>query len=220
MYARVIDNQITEIVSPCDWLMDDGQPVTEEWLFEKENLYKIIENLPIVDDFYQYVEENPINEWIINDNNVEKTYEVFNISIENLKENLKEEAHRLRKIVETSGLKFIDSNSNELHIFTDRDSQSKVMAAYSAVKDGLRQDNSLWKTIDGFVAISNDDILRMAQEMLNFIQGCFDTEKTLIDEIDIAQTIDDLKNIDFSNWPTNALKYTPFEEPKLQNNGR
>jgi len=206
-YARVIDGQITEIVPRPNWFMDDGNPVTDQWLKENENLHPVLEGtLPQIDQETQYYEDADWSQWSITDNGVVKKYNIVNIPFENIKQNYFNNVHSRRLAVETGGIIFTDSNGQELKIQTDRVSQSKIMASYQAVKDGLRQDNSLWKTIDGFVAISNDDMIALATTVLAFVQSCFDREKALTDEVESAQSIEELKNISIrTGWPANAL---------------
>jgi len=207
MFARVINGEITEIVSRPNWFMDNGEPVSDEWLLENENLRRVLEGeIPNINYETQYHEVADTDSWSIQDTTVTKVYNIFNKPFEEIKSQYSSFPHDRRIEYETAGIKFIDSNSNELRIQTTRESQSQLMASYQAAKDGLRAENSLWKTMDGFVAISNADMIRLAQEVLAHVQACFDNEKVLQELVDAATTYNDLKAINFnSGWPNSSL---------------
>lgn len=78
-------------------------------------------------------------------------------------------------------------------IHTDRESQSKIVAAYVAAKDGVRTDPSGWKTPAGYLILSNAEVIEMALTVLAHIQASYDAENALAEEIDACATIDELK---------------------------
>ncbi len=208
MYARVIDGVITEIVGRPNWYLDSGEPVDDTWLLENENLRVLLEgDLPTVNDETQYIEQNEYSQWVINDTTVTKTYTIINIPFEETKEVYLRKPHDIRKLYEEGGINFTDTNTTILRIQTDRASQAKISASYMAAKDGIRTENSLWKTMDGFVAISNVDMISLGQAVLNHVQLCFNNENVLYNEVNGCTTYTQLQEIDFSaGWPSNSIQ--------------
>lgn len=206
-YARVIDGVITELKGKPNWYFDNGTEVSDAWLLENEDLRVLLNGtLPTYDNQTQNITENDWSQWTIEATQVTKTYTVNDIPFEDIKSRFLSKPKQYRRIHEEGGIQFTDSSTNVLNIQTDIPSQSKIMASYQAVKDGLRVEDSLWKTSDGFVAISNADMTSLATSLLSYIQACFDNENTLMNLVDSATTVSELNAIDFeSGWPNNAV---------------
>lgn len=82
MYAKFINNTEFENISRPNWFMDDGTPVTDE-ILKQEGILPIIDDYPEdVDPIAQIVNENAQSDWVINENNVTRTYSVTNLTIE------------------------------------------------------------------------------------------------------------------------------------------
>lgn len=82
MYAKFINDKEFEIIVRPNWFMDDGSPVTDE-ILKLEGILPIIDDYPEdVDPITQIVNENAQSQWIINEDNVTKTYTVTNLTIE------------------------------------------------------------------------------------------------------------------------------------------
>lgn len=119
---------------------------------------------------------------------VEIVSETFDLDFN--KERLYDYVEKLRWVKETSGIVF-----NTWEVYTDRESQNKILSAYVAARDGLRTDPSYWKFKHGFELLSNDDVINLALSVLNFIQGCYDEEQNFREQI--ASCIDyvEIKNL-------------------------
>jgi len=79
-------------------------------------------------------------------------------------------------------------------IHTDRESQAMLTGA--ALKS--MQDPSYtcaWKTDDGFIELSAQEILGIADVVRQHVQGCFDKERSLNITIAAATTIEELRTI-------------------------
>lgn len=55
-----------------------------------------------------------------------------------------------------------------------------------------------WKTTSGFVTLTSDQILSVAQAVRAHVQACFDAEADLTAAIDAAESIAELESI---VWP-------------------
>ena len=111
------------------------------------------------------------------------------ISVPEFKAIKKREIASLRYEKEISGIIFGD-----YLIATDRDSQSLITgAALAAIQDSSY--TVRWKTASGFITLTSDQILSVAQAVRTHVQGCFDKEADLTAAIDEAESIAELKSI-------------------------
>lgn len=87
-----------------------------------------------------------------------------------------------------------------MHIETDRTAQTMVTgAALAAVLD---PDYSVrWKTADGFVTLTAEQIIGLAQTIRAHVQGCFDREAELLDALEDGSY--EVEMIDMG-WPGEA----------------
>lgn len=107
-----------------------------------------------------------------------------------VKELMKAVAADKRWQKETGGVTW---NGHTIH--TDRESQAKIIAAYVAAKDGIRADPSKWKVPGGFIDVINAEAIEMALTVMAHVQGCYDAETAMCDQIDACATIDELKTL-------------------------
>lgn len=114
------------------------------------------------------------------------------ISLPELKIRKKQEIATARYEEEISGIVF-----DGYQIATDRDSQSLITgAALAAMQDSSY--NVRWKTTSGFITLTSDQILSVAQAVRAHVQACFDAEADLTAAIDAAESIAELESI---VWP-------------------
>ncbi len=79
-------------------------------------------------------------------------------------------------------------------IATDRDSQALITgAALAAIRDSSY--SVRWKTATGFITLTSDQILSVAQAVRAHVQECFDKEADLAAAVDEAENITALENI-------------------------
>lgn len=81
MYAIVVDGVVESYTSRPRWFDIDGQPVSDEILIS-EGYYPLEDNFPDVDLIENFVRERPMNEWIVGEDKVTKTYVVELLSKE------------------------------------------------------------------------------------------------------------------------------------------
>jgi len=120
-------------------------------------------------------------------------YEITNASEEDVlafmrPKKLLEIAHG-RWQAETAGI-----TVNGLEIKTDRESQAMITgAALQALQDSAYTCN--WKTEAGFVPLTAEQIQAVAVAVREHVQGCFDREAVLIEQVKNATTQAELEEI-------------------------
>jgi len=85
-YAKVVNGEVTKTMSKPKWFTNEGTPVTDEILIEKESLYPVIYNPPTIDSARERYRLKPITEWVVNETNVTAAYIVENKSLEEVKQ--------------------------------------------------------------------------------------------------------------------------------------
>lgn len=111
------------------------------------------------------------------------------IAFESLKQQKKAEIAAARYDYEIAGVII-----NGIHITTDREDQAMITAvALSAVVDSTY--TTVWKGADGYLTLSAPEILAMARIVGAHVEAAFAEEKRLVEQIDAAQTQEDLDAI-------------------------
>jgi len=210
MYVKVINGAVDSIVAKPNYFNNNGDPISDEVLINLESVYPVIPNPPIIDEYYQYNITNDITSWAVNANNVTQTFTTINKPISDIKNNVLDNCTKLRYLYETGGFIF-----NTLLIHSSRESQIKIYGSSQAARNDVRVENSKWKTLNGFVEMSNTDMISLGEALLSFVQGCYDKEDaliTLINNVNIenySSAVNAFKSIestDFTTgWPTNAI---------------
>lgn len=74
-------------------------------------------------------------------------------------------------------------------IRTDRQTQAMISGA---VLKAIRDEAYVcrWKTADGFVTLGAEDIIDVADTIRDHVQGCFDREAVLSDQVEVATTLE------------------------------
>lgn len=132
----------------------------------------------------------------VTDGRATATYPVVDYSpeevtgiLEAAKERKRSEIAVARWEAETAGI-----DVNGFTVRTDRESQSLITgAALQAIVDYDYE--CRWKTSDGFVHLSAEQIKHIAQLVRLHVQGCFDREAELCGLIDKAESPDELGGI-------------------------
>ena len=110
-------------------------------------------------------------------------------TLEELKTRKKNEIAAARYEAETSGV-----TVEGAVIDTDRESQSLITGA--ALAATLDESYSLnWKTADGFISLTAPQIIAVAQAVRAHVQSCFDREAALNEQIDAANSKEELEAI-------------------------
>lgn len=113
-------------------------------------------------------------------------------TFDELKAQKKADIAAARYEAETAG-----TTVNGITIDTGRDSQALITGA--AVAAMLDDGYSLnWKTATGFIHLSAQEIIAVAQAVRAHVQSCFDRESELVALVDAAQNAEELDAIDIS----------------------
>jgi hypothetical protein len=90
---------------------------------------------------------------------------------------------------ETAGYTY---NNHEFH--TDREAQSKIFQAYMM---SLSDPNFTvtWKTKDGWLEMTASDFITLYNEFQTFLQGLYQKEKALQEQVEAATTIEELESV-------------------------
>jgi len=220
MYIKVDESStpIPETLygSKPNWFDSAGNPVTDQHLIDYEGLYPVTTVKPVHDSFYQRVVRNPPEQWVFNVDHVEATYTIENMPLSQIKARLLGELAALRYKYEVGGFIFTDSTGADLKIHSSRESHTKIIGTRQAAQEGLRPENALWKTMEGFVPLRNGDMVALGPALFGFTQACYDRESQIEDLIaavdtsgDYSTAANEFKTIhadEFtSGWPSNAL---------------
>ena len=180
-----------------EWIFSDG--------FIEKTYWEIIEDqsIGLYPDIFYVRELLPFNEWFFTPDTVEKRYTYTARDISDIKYRLIDHVNHIRWLFETGGLAW-----NHHNIHTDRESHTKILAAFVAASGGDTSDRK-WKTYQGFVVLSPAEVIDMSHAVFAFIQECYDAEELIVSDIVNAGTFEGLLHIyetvkEYS-WPLNAL---------------
>lgn len=117
--------------------------------------------------------------------------------IETLRAEKRAEITATRYVKEVGGVSVGGSVIN-----TDRESQSLIIGAYTAAKNGIA-DSFDFKAATGWVTLPAATMIVIGEAVFAHIQGCFTREKELHAQVDGAVTLMDVLNINhLSGWPS------------------
>lgn len=120
------------------------------------------------------------------------TYNVVDIEIDSIKNTMKSNAASVRYKKEVGGIN-VTIQGIEVLAATDRESRNIF-----AQKLLIMSDNDIvqWKFPDEiWINMTKTDMNTLLATVTNYVQQQYDWEKQIVDEIDAAQTIQELKNI-------------------------
>ncbi len=205
IYIEVIDNvvtkpsltiyQIRSMYPYISWPEVPGEDILAEY-----NIYRLHTRRMLGTDIYTEAELPPnVSESIgsITYNAElslwEQVIDLVDNSLEVVKADEKARLADFRYNHEVSGFywTYVDANNPEItdqvFVYTDRESQLKVTAAYTLAKDGLWANGSCWKFGYGkFKNMTAQDIINMTLAVVSYVQTCFQTESALASQVDQA----------------------------------
>lgn len=187
--SRVIleNGDIVEAVSPYI-SFNDGSMVVERWIESNPTTeidVKVGETIEFRDD---------------------KIVVVYNYDlpdIESLKEHIKSKVATKRWQQEIVGLTI-----NDISYATDRESQTKYTAVAVAISQANPATWSInWKTNGGaFITLNAEEMSVIINDILQYIQDCFNKEYELQQQIDECTTIEQIMAIDYNTgWPSDNI---------------
>ena len=182
----------------------------KKWNFENGKIYKtfytIIEdkNKNNYPEIFYICELKNIEDWIKTENEIEKQYTYTKRNIDDIKVMLKFYLSDLRWKIEVGGIEWGDYK-----IYTDRESQSKFLTNHILYINNIISGNSNWKTMEGFVDFTKEQMLELSIIVKNYVSDLYDIEKNISNDIDIINTFDEImslyNNIENVNWPSISL---------------
>jgi hypothetical protein len=137
-------------------------------------------------------------------NEATETYNAIPVSIEQSKASLKSIATGERYVKEIGGFK-ITIQETEVTVDTTREGRQIFLDTYLAMSD---VETINWKFPEAWISVTKDDMGQIVFAGKSHIQDSFDWELAKHNEIDAAQTVEELQAI--------VIVETPEEEPILE----
>jgi len=109
----------------------------------------------------------------------------------------------LRWQEETGGYMY---NGHEFH--SDRESQDRFFQAFIAsINDPTF--TTIWKTKTGWLEMTASDFIELYNEFQTFLQGLYQKEKALQEQVEAATTIDELEAVEWKSCDSIARSRLP-----------
>lgn len=187
---RFFQNEINELVDSGDLTVSYSVPATEQSYINVGDGIEIIPATLTACDFNPIYEELSGPFWTFNENNAEGNYNVISLSIDRIKQNLKQLVAKERYQKQISGTEVTIADTT-FFISTDIDTINQLVTLANSTGDNTIN----YKSPKGFISITGSDIQNVVTQIHNYIQTHFDWELDIINQIDNATDIDTLKNI-------------------------
>jgi hypothetical protein len=205
MSAYTLLNKDKIVVGPRDWNPKFFEYFLQELGFETTLTAPIIETLQFSDDvklvitnIEQNPEINPQLEVLAGPNfkydeagNHVAYFVAQELPIDTAKSNLRSIVANNRWVKETKPITR-EINGKQLTLDTSRESRAIYAQALTFVPDEY---SSQWKFAEGFVTINKTDLQVIVNEIINYVQECFDWEAGKVLEINTKSSIAELKEI-------------------------
>jgi hypothetical protein len=156
---------------------------------ENTKIHAVEENKPEVDLMTQY-HYGPL--WDLTGDVVVANYEVREQTIEDARNNFRALAAHERYKKEIAGTK-VTVQDTEVTVDTTREGRAAFVQKYSLMGN---DDTVNWKFPEGWLTLTKTDLAAVVTAADAYVQGVFDWEKTINDEIDAAETAEELHAIE------------------------
>lgn len=156
---------------------------------ENTKIHAVEENKPEVDVMTQY-HYGPL--WDLSGDVVVANYEIREQTIEDARNNFRAYAAHERYKKEVSGTK-VTIQDTEVTVDTTREGRAAFVQKYSLIGD---EDVVNWKFPEGWLTLTKDDLAAVTLAADLHVQQAFDWEKTINDEINAAETAEELHAIE------------------------
>lgn len=200
MYAVIYDNRV--LVGPMNWNRGMFQGALERKGIQYPLPRTAPDNLPLTINEHakiMRVDEirptmNPLVEfyygplWDITEETAIANYEVHDSPIESMRYNLKQVAAQERYKREVLGTT-TTIQEQTVTIDTNRGARDIFVQKYLLMSD---TDTVNWKFPEGWLTLTKQDLGTVVQAGAQYIQSCFDWELNIAEQIDLAQTKQDL----------------------------
>jgi len=222
MYAVVYKNRV--IVGPMVWhrgifqgsLEKEGVEVTlprvapEELpmiINEDARICQAVEERPEINAMVEY-HYGPI--WDVSGDVAVANYEVHETQIENARGNFKEHAAEERYKKEVKGTK-VTVQDLEVSIDTNRGSRDIFVQKYLLMVDN---ETVNWKFPEGWLTLTKEDLGSIVNAGATYVQGCFDWERGIVEQIDAATTKEELLAIEIVEKPEPQVNELEVQQPE------
>jgi hypothetical protein len=156
---------------------------------ENTKIHEVVENKPNIDPMIQY-HYGPL--WDTTNDVVVANYEVKELSIESARNNFRHLAAHERYKKEISGTK-VTIQDKEVSVETSRGDRDIFVQKYLLMSE---QETVNWKFSEGWLTLTKQELGSVVQAGATHIQNSFDWEKNINDQIDAAQTPEELYAIE------------------------
>jgi len=152
---------------------------------------KIVKAEVIKDEFNPMTQGLSGPYWTINDDTVTAEYRATDMPLESARQNFKNLAASERYNQEISGAKTVIQNV-EVTINTNRGSRDIFVQKYLLMSEA---DIIGWKFPEAWLNLSKSDLGQVVKAGEDHVQSCFVWEKAICDQIDAAQSAEELLTI-------------------------
>jgi isochorismate synthase EntC len=137
--------------------------------------------------------------FVINEQGVVATYEAVDTEIEFARGNFKEHAAYERRKKEQSGITVTVQNT-KLFISTHKEKREEFANKAALMSE---TDTVNWKFNQQWLTLTKAELLDIAKAIETHVQSAFDWEKSISDQIDSAETAEELMAIEIVTSPAN-----------------
>ena len=184
-----------------------------------------------VDRFENQIIQKPKKDWDVFNDRVEVTYDIVEKDIESFKTRLKQKVRKQRQYKRSDGVYFLDTEGNELKMRSDQITQSSLsdalfylqmskemsasvqrsrIASLFTSSNNTNEDELIaWERYPGHWSyVGIEDLKLMGKAIGDHVQSCFRRQEQIEKQIDEAQSIRELHEIDINkDWPESANLY-------------
>jgi hypothetical protein len=200
MYAVIYDNKV--LVGPMNWNRGMFQGALERKNIRYPLSRTAPDNLPLIIDEHAKImrvdeirpQMNPLVEfyygplWDITEETAIANYEVHDSPIESMRYNLKQVAAQERYNKEVLGTT-VTIQDKTVTIDTNRGARDIFVQKYLLMADS---DLVNWKFPETWLTLTKQDLSLAVQAGDQYIQSCFDWELNITEQIDLAETKEQL----------------------------
>lgn len=182
---RFIQSELDDL--EIDFKVSPTDPNEYVKISETLEIFPIVElTTPSYDTTYEAL-AGPF--WSFENNEASGYYDVVSIPLEHSKAILKSLAASERYKKECAGTK-ITIQEVEVSVSTDRDSKKNFESALVAGSESVQ-----WKFPETWLTLSLEDLKNIVSTVNAYVQEQFNWEKGIVDQIDSAQNVEELKAI-------------------------
>lgn len=156
---------------------------------ENTKIHAVEENKPEVDLMTQY-HYGPL--WDLTGDVAIASYEVREQAIEDARNNFRALAAHERYKKEVAGTK-VTIQDTEVSVDTTREGRAAIIQKHTLLVDG---ETANWKFPEGWLTLTKLDLAAVVTAADAYVQGVFDWEKSINDQIDAATTAEELHAIE------------------------